>query len=390
MMAPSGSPREHVAAGITVVGFDPTDDRRVTGRFCGIGARIQAQTPGRIVPDIASVASRLSPSFAFHSYATARFLVAARDGVDAARCSMTINPRAPQDPEGTVGYIGHWECVDDDAVAHALLDAAVAWLVAAGCSKIVGPVDFSTWYGYRFTTGPWDSPSLAMEPYTPEHYLRQWQSYGFCTRRTYHTTVIADPASRLTSGRARLNDLLTEGYTFCHLRMSHFERVLRTMHEEALRTFSDSPDSAPIDWDEFRALYAGSEKAIDPRMVWFSLAPDRSIAGFAFGIPNHAPALRALKGRQSLTAKLHALTQIPRSDSVLFKTLAVSAEHRGKGMSVALAYRMWQSAIDLGYKQVYHVLMRESNTSLTNSEQSGTVPFRTYSLFEYTPASATT
>ncbi|MBC7643713.1 MAG: hypothetical protein H7123_01210 [Thermoleophilia bacterium] len=378
----TSTPTAPECVNLDIESFTPTTGSDLATRFVKIGAALQGETPGRIVASRKTTAHRISPDFAFYSYGTARHFVASQYGVDVARCSAIINSHAVEDGK-QVGYIGLWECIDDEQVAHRLIDAATAELVGKGCTRIVGPMDFSTWYGYRFCTGPYDGKPIMLEPYTPEHYDVHWRSYGFKIQLTYLTTKLDNIADGLgeTSDR-RFAMALADGYTFVHLRMNMFERVLKTMYKESTKAFTNAPNYTPIDRAEFMALYADAPRMMDPRLVWFALAPDGSVAGFAFGVPDHARAATALAGRSTLRARIAALLQLRKADGVLFKTLMVNPAHRGHGLSPALTERVWRTAMDLGYKRVHHVLMHENNDSLTYSERGGTTFARRYAVYE--------
>jgi hypothetical protein len=353
-------------------------------RFVDLGARLQAQTPGRIVTSMDTTRKRISPAFSFYANGSGRMFVASVNGEDVGRCAALVNERAARDEQGgQPGYVGLWECIDDEDVAHALLDAAVTHLLQSGCTSLVGPMDFSTWYGYRFCTGPFDGHPIALEPYTPPHYEAHWRSYGWTDQLGYLTTVQRDIPHGLTlGGQGCLERAVAQGYRFTHLRMNVFGKVLKTLYRESMKAFEQAPNFAPIEWDEFQELYAGIEKVLDPRLVWFVLAPNGEVAGFAFGVPDYARAQQALRGRSSLGAKLAALANMRRADGVLFKTLMVSPKHQGHGLSIALTHQLWKTAYELGYERVHHVLMHENNSSLTYSERGQTVLARRYSLFE--------
>jgi len=247
----TAAPPSPAAAGwrerLDIESFAPDHDSDLAARFVEAGARIQGETPGRIIASRTTTAHRISPDFAFYSYGIARHFVASQNGVDVARCSAIINSHAVEDGE-QVGYVGMWECIDDEQVAHRLIDAAVAELVGKGCTRIVGPMDFSTWYNYRFCLGPFDGNPIMLEPYTPEHYDAHWRSYGFTVRLTYLTTVLNSiPDGLNMPGSSRFDTALAEGYTFVHLRMNMFESVLKTLYRESTLAFANAPNYTPIE-----------------------------------------------------------------------------------------------------------------------------------------------
>lgn len=376
-----------VATRVVLTSFDPGRATAISARFVATGARLQAQTPGRIVADVATTAARLLPDFAFYTYGQALHLVATVKGVDVGRCSAMINTRALDDDGRQNGYIGNWECIDDDAVAFAMLDKAVEWLREHDCHQIFGPIDFSTWYGYRFSIGPWEAPPVLFEPYTPPHYDEQWRRFGFAYDETYFTDRVDDPGAYVTRTEERLKTALEMGVRFRCLNRAKFDEALRSVYDLSVDQFSN-PHFTKVDFDEFKAMYAGSSGSIDPRLFIFAIAPDGSIGGFVFGIPNFARASAALQGQPTLPRKLRALANKRHANSVLIKTFAVDKRMRGYGIGSLLANRVIQAAADLGYDRVHNMTMHESNLSKKMSEGGGGVPIRRYATYRLASAAS--
>jgi GNAT superfamily N-acetyltransferase len=367
---------------VSVHGFGPRSAGPLVDRYINVGVRLQRDDPRRRPVPTNRILQRLAPDFPFYAYGTAHHLIVRRDGMDVGRCTALVNPRAQRDTAPLTGNIGMWECDNDLEAAHALLDAAIAWLAGHGCSRIVGPVDFSTWYGHRFTIGPWDAPFSTLEPASSPWSASQWEHYGFREMARYITTIRTDLPTGIPTGDGCLNQALAAGYTFRHIRARDMLRMLRMMHAQATNAFSRAPESAPLDWEEFEALYSDFARSVDPRLVWCAFAPDGSLAGLALATPDaplphdfNVPARMVVRRARSWWAR-------QRADRVILKTIFVHPDHQGLGLSVVLTQRVWQTAYNLGYHEVAHALMHASNRSLANSERAGMSVFRTYGLYE--------
>lgn len=367
----------------TIVAFSPSYTDPLVDRFVGLGAVLQAQTPGRIVGDLGKVALQLMPSFPFHTYGVARHFIAAREGLDVGRCSAMVNSRATKADGTVVGYVGHWECVDDDAVAGTLLDAAVDWLRTQGCNEIWGPIDYSTWYTYRFSLGPDDTPPLMLEPYSPAHYDRQWRAYGFELVHTYFTAVTHDMRRMVDYSEPKLREAIAAGYSFRMLDPKRFDEALDALYDMSVVGFGANPHYTPIDRDEFLLMYGDAKRGIDPRLMIFAISPDGNIAGFIFTVPNYADSMHALAGGMAgVGGKLRALARKRRANTVLVKTIAVDAKYRSYGLGTVLGGRLQQAAIDLGYPSSHHMLIYENNLSLKMSQHGGGEIMRRYGLYQ--------
>ncbi|MGW8257838.1 MAG: N-acetyltransferase, partial [Thermoguttaceae bacterium] len=71
-----------------------------------------------------------------------------------------------------------FECIDDQATAHALLDTAAAWVRAKGRGEIIGPIDYSTNYPCGLLVDGFDTPPRVMMNHNRIYYQRLLESWG--------------------------------------------------------------------------------------------------------------------------------------------------------------------------------------------------------------------
>ena len=71
-----------------------------------------------------------------------------------------------------VGMFGGFECMNDQAVAHALFDRAESWLRARGRSAVRGPFNFSTNEECGLLIDAFDDAPRVMMTYNPPYYQR--------------------------------------------------------------------------------------------------------------------------------------------------------------------------------------------------------------------------
>ncbi|MBN1836782.1 MAG: hypothetical protein JW820_13085 [Spirochaetales bacterium] len=76
------------------------------------------------------------------------------------------------------GLFGSFECIDDPAVAQALLGAVDSWLLDRGMERVRGPINpVSECWG--FLVEGFDRPPTFMAPYNPRSYNRFAETGGF-------------------------------------------------------------------------------------------------------------------------------------------------------------------------------------------------------------------
>jgi hypothetical protein len=344
--------------------------------FLDLPARLHRGDPAWIPPFRKAVRAQVGPDAAFRQYGEMRHVLAYQGREAVARCTAMINSRY----EEALGFIGYYESTADDDASHAVLRTAVDWLKARGARTIRGPINGSTYFPYRFMTEGFEDGAFFLEPYNPRHYPAQWERFGFRSCYSYRSARVdsARFAAAVAPHHARA---LATGYTSRPFDPAHFDTELRLMYDLSEAIFQGSWMWRPVSFDEFRALYAGMRGILDPDLCHFLYQAEIPV-GFIFGLPDLAPAIRAMNGSQSLVAKLRFLAKRRQAPAALLKTFGVLPSHRNGSLALALTYLMHEAAARKGYAQTIHALMREDNTSLRMSERFGAVPFKRYDLYE--------
>lgn len=106
--------------------------------------RVFKGDPAWIAPLRFVEARRFTPKHPFFAFGEASLFVAFLGDQPVGRISAQINRRHLEVHQDATGHFGFFDCIDDQAVAQALVDAAAAWLSERGLKKMVGPLNFST------------------------------------------------------------------------------------------------------------------------------------------------------------------------------------------------------------------------------------------------------
>ena len=272
--------------------------------------------------------------------------------------------------EHPTGRIGHAAWADADAGA-ALLAAAVDRLRAEGARRALGPLDGSTWFGYRVVTdaapGGTGAPRFALEPWPDAVIGDAFARAGFAPVAHYLSSRVApvpDESARLAADLERLSG---SGVTVRAFRGAEAAAEFDALHGLLLRAFAGNPYYAPLDLARFRALYGPLVARVDPRLVLVAEARrlGSDDVGRPVGVVLAVPdAAQAERGRPV--------------DAVVVKTLAVDPAWRGRGLGGALVRAAHQAARGAGYASAVHALMHAQNPSARMGGPG--VPIRRYAL----------
>ncbi|MCB0878991.1 MAG: hypothetical protein KDC46_08425 [Thermoleophilia bacterium] len=366
---------------VVVRSFEVDGPAAMVDRFVATGLRLQSAVPMRIPQAESVMRHRLSSAFGWYATGRARHFVATIDGRDIGRCSAMIDPAQLDEQGRQVGLVGQWECEGGETgleAAHALLEMATVWLRGSGAVDVVGPVDFSTWYGYRFMDGPGDGRDpMLTEPVAAAHSVAQWESYGFTRDETYFSAEIASPVETLEMARPVAKLLIDDGWKVRQLRMREWDDLIESAYEMSMVEFARQPYFTPIELADFKAMYDGMKRGVDPRYVFTAWSPDGEFAGYVFGVRDLGRAARALAGG-GVRGKLAAAREAWRADTMMVKTICVAKPYRKLGVTILIQHALYCAAMDTGHTRVCNMLMHANNRSRELTAIAGGEEFRSY------------
>ncbi|MCM2321760.1 MAG: GNAT family N-acetyltransferase [Oligoflexia bacterium] len=247
--------------------------------------------------------------------------------------------------------IGFFEC--DPArpiVARSLMEAASAWARAQGAERLVGPMNFNTWFSYRFRVGDasgalasGEAP-FAFEPVNPPEYPRWFETWGFRPVERYHSQAFSleGLAEKTAPDRERA---LAAGYTLRELDSGALlEKEVPILHRISMECFKDNFLFQPLPFELFRQLYVPIAGKADFRLSRFVVDPNGREVGFFF----------VLREREY----------------AVMKTIAMLPEGRGKGLSNALFHESSRAALELGHRSAIAALVRSGAQSESYARKS--------------------
>lgn len=282
-------------------------------------------------------------------------------GFVVASCSVW-HTRTPALRGRRVGFIGHYRATTA-AGSCRLLDDACAELLAAGCDEAVGPMDGTTWRGYRLVTESSPEPPFFTEPTNPVEWPMSWRDAGFAPLAGYHSAL----NSNLRTGDAPRPAPQTRGTGFCvrDMNMASFDEELHAIYRLSCEGFDDNFLYSPISWEEFAGLYRPLRTLLRPEFVRLVDDPKRpgELAGFLLAIPDVL--------EQERTGAVRTL---------ILKSMAVHPLWRCIGLGTWLIADAQAKAAAAGMTRAIFALMHDDNRSARIGSRYGHV-IRRYTLF---------
>ncbi|MBT6146642.1 MAG: hypothetical protein HOH74_14485 [Gemmatimonadetes bacterium] len=349
--------------------------------------------PRWVPPQRLRLHQQLDPSFEFYHLPGNNHchFLASQDGCVVGRVTAAVNRQLHDRHGESVGTIGFYECVDDDEIASELLGAAVSWLrCERGMKQIWGPMNFDIWHGYRFMTNGFDTPGFDTEPYNKPFYGPQFEGNGFAPLQHWHSVEVTGRSAieELTAQKADgYKSLCKRGYTFHSFDPGRFDDQLTLLHRVFGRSFHRFLGYTPISRDRFAELFAPLRHALYPPFFTFAEDDCRNTAGFAMAWHDLSAALRAMRGRQHMLAKLQFLARRRRSQRIVFYAGGVTPEEEARQTCLGdvLIYRTLHAILDAGYEDVIVAIMARGSPVRHMLGQHGRRVRRRYTLYRHRP-----
>jgi len=354
------------------IGFDL--DKRLQERFLEVTRNVRGNGSTAAL-DRRYAAGLLARAHPFHGYGQSRNFIE-----PVARLTASVNPYAQGDGF-QFGYIGLFECVEDYEAARAVLSAGTEYLRSVGAYRVWGPVDYSTWYRYRFVVDGGCADPFFLEPSNPAYYPDYFQRFGFLAKMSYFSARTEEPWTHVERSRRYEEAFYDRGYTVRPLDRSRLKDELELLYDLSIQAFGANPGFCPISRAEFQRLYAGLFRLVDPDLVAFAHAPDGRPFGFIFALPNYAEVLSGAKVPGFYLKALSMKRRRGEAKTLVIKTLGVLPAVRRVLAGPVLVSYIHRKAMEKGYERVVHALMREDNLSLKYSGWSA-APFRRYHLYQ--------
>jgi GNAT superfamily N-acetyltransferase len=343
--------------------------------------------PHFVVPLLADCLQRWNPKKdPFFRHAQVRHFVAVRDGRDVGRIAACVDQLQDEIHGGALGHFGWFETEDRPETAHALLDAAAAWLRERGRDRVRGPLSYTT-NGISGLLVRDDRPGppvidMAYNPPWYEPLLESWGlakakdlvAYWMNTPKEDDARLVRITNRMLERGKLKIRSIRMDGKGF----IEDVEHVLRIYNGAWEKNWG----FVPMTPDEIRHQAKSFKPLIVPDLVYFAEHEGLPIA-FALTLPDANVMLGKIRGRLWPWSILTLLRWKGRIHTSRTITLGVLPPWRGKGLDAALVLEATRRGRGVGISGGECSWMLEDNEPMLSSiRQAGGFEYRRYRVYE--------
>lgn len=358
--------------------------------FLDVPARVYANNPYWVSPLRSDIAKQFAPSNPFFQYGKLQQFIAfdtnRKNLAVLGRIVAAVNQRLIDKEGEKVGLFGFFECIDDFAVAQALLDAACQWLKEQGMTKVRGPIDLSTHNNCLFLVDGFDSPPMVMMPYNPPYYPEYMEQDNWHKAKDAYAYDFPLDKPLPTEFEKAYKIACKSGVSFRPLRTKGegFEKDCISLYNLFTKAFTNNWSSTPRSQEEFLEEAKSLQSLVDPDV--FPVAEyNGEMIGFFMGLPDYNIPLKYVKGKLNWLGILKFLWYRRQIDQGRVIAICALPEYRRKMVPLALIYLGMQGGIQKGkpYKRAELSWVYEDNfPSRKLIEASGGKICKTYRIYE--------
>lgn len=354
-------------------------------QFLDVPQEIYGGDPNWVPPLRSDIAKQLGADGAFRAYGKLQGFIAKRGDALVGRIVASVNQRLIEREESAIGLFGYFECIDDEAVATELFDAAAEWLRSQGMMRIRGPIDLSTHNNCQMLIDGFEEPPMVMMPYNPPHYPTLWESYGFTKAKDAYAYRF-EPHDMAEQFEKAYKIATKSGVTFRPIatKGEDFERDVRSLYRLFTETFANNWSSTPRTEDEFFEEAKSLQSLVDPDL--FPIAEiDGEMVGFFMALPDYNEVLKRVNGKLDFIGILKFLWFRRTIERVRVLAFAALPEHRRKLIPLAMVHLAFQGGTKKNKRYTWAELgwVYEDNMSSRKIvEKAGGKIYKSYRIYE--------
>lgn len=274
----------------------------------------------------------------FYQHARMEMFLAERNGTLVGRIAGIVNDNHIREHKENIGFFGFFECINDQSVANALFDAAIAWLKGQKVTGVRGPASPSVNDEYGLLIEGFDRTPTILMPYNPPYYATLIEKYGFAkVKDLYAYEVNRDDV--MTERLVRVSEALKkrDGFTFRSLNMKEFDKEVEVIHELYTRGWERNWGEVPLTDAEFNYMAKDLKAIVNPELVVIAELNGKPI-GFGMSLPDLNEILQFNKSGMLLPALVRMLLFKKRIRSIRIIILGVMPEYLTTGVGAVLFY----------------------------------------------------
>jgi hypothetical protein len=224
------------------------------------------------------------------------------------------------------------------------------------------------------------------EPYNKTYYPEFFGRFGFAVKKTWDSLERWSRSTletMIARFEPRYRQLQDEGYQFKSIDVNQASD-LRQLYTALIRSYHALLGITPFEFDDFENILGQYLSAFEARFTNLIYDPHGNVAAFSVAYPDYSGAIRAMRGKDDLWAKLRFRFSRGRVDRAVFYMIGATPEEveRRHGLGSATYYHTMRQILGAGFQTVLFAIIADDSGGRRHLGEEMRFAQRTYSLYE--------
>ncbi len=298
------------------------------------------------------------------------------------RIAAIHNPVHNEFHDDQVGFVGFFECIDDQEVADMLFETAAQWLRARGLTVLRGPASLSTNDECGLLVDGFDTPPTLLNPHNPRYYVQLFEGAGFTKAKDLYQYQSTNPEmpERLMRGARLIAE--RKKITLRSIDMKRFDEEIEALKKVYNAAWEKNWGFIPMSSEEIDHLAKQLKPVIVPDLVVF-VEREGEIIGFAVALPDLKVALKRNPSGRLFPGIVKILWAARKVTRIRILLLGLLKQYRNTGADALMYHWIWEKGRRLGYRWAEGGWILEDNLAMSHAlERIGFERYKTLRLYD--------
>lgn len=309
-----------------------------------------------------------SPKNPMAKNCTQHLWLAKKGGKTVGRIAAIVNHSYNKRQKTKQSRFTHFDCIDDETVAHQLLDTACRWAKEQDMHEIIGPFGFTNLDKHGLLVEGFKELSCQSSNYNSPYYAKYVESYGFRKKHDWVEREIIIP-EELPNKIFKFAELLKEKYELKILDVSD-KKKLKMLAPKIFdlynQTYAKLYGVSPLNEQQKAAIIKSFLPMLNPNFVSVIANKEDNIVAFAINMLSLSKSLQKANGRLFPFGFIHLMQNAKNNHTLDLLLIGIHPDYQRKGLNAILFNEVAKGIKKYGITHLETTQNLESNKSILN------------------------
>ncbi len=341
-----------------VTAINPSD-KSALKRFISLERKLMKKYPYYISEIDDDVSKALTRKTLMSKEMELALFIVSRAGEDIGRCAAIINKKFQTQKQAGAGFIGFFAAAEgyQQEVAE-MIRQAEHWLKEKGVTKVIAPANGGAPNSMGFLVTGFDEDPMFPFPWSPPYYPGYIESLNYQPSYPLWYYEVDFDSEKYKEAKTRYANY--QAAVIRPISKKNWDKDIETLTDLLNDTFVHEWEFTRMSHAEMKEFFGPMKTILSPQQILIAEVEGKP-AGFCFALPDLTPLFRSFNGSVGLIAVFKLLTQSKRFQRSGILGIGVTDAHKGKGLSKAIAMKLYAYHEELGLKSSLYYPVNEGN-----------------------------